>query len=42
MLHHKIRSVGDIHIETSLSDGPGIRITREFLTLLVKEFAKQS
>lgn len=42
MLLKTIRSVGEIHVEHSLSDGKGIRITKDFLSQLAIEFAKQA
>jgi len=42
MFSKKIRTVGDIYIDSSLKNGQGVRITNEFFSRLIEEFAKQS
>ena len=41
-MNEKLRAIGDIRYESSLVDGSGIRIAREFMTKLVRAFSKQA
>lgn len=41
-MDEKIRLIGDIHYESNLQDGPGIRIVRDFMMRLIRGFSKQA
>jgi len=38
----KMRTIGDMYVESRIPDGPGVRITNDFLSRLVKGFAKRT